>query len=91
MSFEREIENLERVVGQLERGDLALEEALRQYESGHQSLRRCYLILERAQRRIEVLSPPGAWRPIEAVSRPPEPGLPPPRSQAPPGARQSVE
>src|SRR2546426_322796 len=55
-SFEDELKNLERVVGLLERGELDLWEAIRQYESGHQSLKRCYQVLERAQKRIEILT-----------------------------------
>ncbi len=55
-TFEKELENLERVVSLLERGDLDLEEAIRQYESGCQSLRKCYQILDNAKRRIEILA-----------------------------------
>jgi exodeoxyribonuclease VII small subunit len=54
-SFEDELQNVERTVNLLERGELDLEESIRQYESGFQSLKRCYQILERAQKRIEVL------------------------------------
>ena len=82
-SFEDELANLERAVRLLESGDLDLEEALRQYESGHRSLRRCREILDRCRRRIEILSggtpsagpaPAGgveAWRPLDLPEGPP--------------------
>lgn len=55
-NFEEELDNLEKVVDLLERGELSLEEAIRKYESGFRSLKRCYEILERAKKRIEVLT-----------------------------------
>ncbi len=70
-SFEQQLENLERVVDKLERGELSLEEAIELYESGYRSLKRCYSILDEARARIEVLtasfgqSPPGA--PMDAA------------------------
>lgn len=73
-TFEKELENLERAVDLLERGDLDLEDAIRQYESGHRSLKRCYAILESVEKRIEILtraagaSPGGkgpVWSPFE--------------------------
>jgi exodeoxyribonuclease VII small subunit len=85
-SFEEELGNLEKVVRLLESGGLDLEEALRQYESGHASLRRCRDILERSRRRIEILSGPlpegcpgqepergePAWRPLDLPEGPPD-------------------
>lgn len=75
-SFEKELESLERAVSLLERGDLSLDEMIRQYEAGHQSLKRCYKILEGAQKRIEVLSShslevPAVWRLAEAGTESP--------------------
>lgn len=55
-SFEDAFGIVEKAVERLERGDLSLEESLAEYESGLKSLKRCYEILSRAQRRIEVLS-----------------------------------
>jgi exodeoxyribonuclease VII small subunit len=77
LSFEKELENLERVVDLLERGELGLEEAIRQYESGARSLKRCHQALERAQKKVEVLTQSDpvrtGYRPPEgtAASRPP--------------------
>ena len=69
-SFEKELENLERVVDLLERGDLGLEEAIRQYESGARSLKRCHQALDRAQKKIEVLA--SSSDPVRTGYRPPE-------------------
>jgi exodeoxyribonuclease VII small subunit len=45
----------ERAVEALERGELPLDDALRRYEEGLRALHSCYEILQRTQRRIEVL------------------------------------
>jgi exodeoxyribonuclease VII small subunit len=54
--FEKELESLERSVDLLERGNLGLEEAILQYESGCRSLKKCYQVLENARKRIEILT-----------------------------------
>jgi len=54
--FEHAMQELEGVVGQLEEGDLGLDEALGRYEQAVRLLRRCYALLQRAERRIELLS-----------------------------------
>ncbi|MFV2070595.1 MAG: exodeoxyribonuclease VII small subunit [Pirellulales bacterium] len=56
LSFEGALERLEAVVRQLESGQLPLAEALEQYEIGIRHLKTCYQLLERAERRIELLS-----------------------------------
>ena len=84
-SFEKELENLERVVNLLERGDVDLDEAIRQYESGYRALKRCYQVLESARKRIEILTGgsgsesgegagggPPAWRPVKFPDSPSE-------------------
>jgi exodeoxyribonuclease VII small subunit len=73
-TFEEEMGALEQAVEMLERGDLSLEEAIRQYEVGFQSLKHCRSLLQHAQKRIEILSgevasgeaPIGAlsWKPL---------------------------
>jgi exodeoxyribonuclease VII small subunit len=62
-SFEKELENLERVVDLLERGELGLEDAIRQYESGARSLKRCHQALDQARKKIEVLTSSAAFPP----------------------------
>lgn len=55
-TFEEALADLETVVAELEGGQLGLDEALAGYERGVARLRRCHDLLERAERRIEVLS-----------------------------------
>ncbi len=59
VSFEEALEQLESTVDQLETGDLDLETALQVFEQGVALSRRCAAELERAERRIEVLSDRG--------------------------------
>lgn len=55
-SFEQALEQLEHIVHQLEEGEIGLAEALDHYEKGIGLLKQCYGLLERAERRIELLS-----------------------------------
>ena len=57
--FETALAELERIVKQLEDGDLALEKSLELYERGVQLSRFCHGRLEDAERRIEVLTARG--------------------------------
>ena len=54
-SFEDSLAELEKIVGQLEQGDLALEESLELFEIGVRLSRECQERLNQAERRIEVL------------------------------------
>lgn len=55
-SFEQALVQLEQIVRQLEDGEIGLAEALSHYEQGVQLLKQCYGLLERAERRIELVS-----------------------------------
>ena len=55
-SFEEALAQLEEIVNNLEEGDLGLNEALFQYEKGVKLLRQSYDLLQKAERRIELLS-----------------------------------
>jgi exodeoxyribonuclease VII small subunit len=55
-SFEESLEELEKIVADLESGKLGLSEALARYEQGVKHLRSCQELLERAERKIELLS-----------------------------------
>lgn len=55
-SFEELSQQLEAVLARLERGDLALEEALGAYEQGVALVRQCNDLLDRAELRITELS-----------------------------------
>lgn len=55
-TFEQALDQLEEIVHQLEEGEIGLAEALGDYEKGIGLLKQCYGLLERAERRIELLS-----------------------------------
>jgi exodeoxyribonuclease VII small subunit len=55
-SFEESLAALEAIVGELESGSLGLAEALACYQQGVRHLKTCQKLLERAERKIELLS-----------------------------------
>jgi exodeoxyribonuclease VII small subunit len=56
VTFEQSLKRLEEIVHLLEEGDIGLNEALERYEEGVKLLRQSYELLQRAERRIELLS-----------------------------------
>ena len=86
-SFEEAIEELEQIVRQLEEGEIGLNEALEQYEKGIKLLRRCYDLLQGAERRIELLS--GVDPQGNPISTPMDDPSRPPNDRA-PGRRRST-
>lgn len=56
MSFEQAIAALEQVVGQLERGDVALDESIALYERGAALRKRCQDELKRAEEKVAKLT-----------------------------------
>ncbi|MFN3418751.1 MAG: exodeoxyribonuclease VII small subunit [Pyrinomonadaceae bacterium] len=54
-SFETSLNELEKIVKQLESGDLPLEESLKLFETGVKLARECRQRLANAERKIEVL------------------------------------
>lgn len=58
--FESALESLERLVEQMERGDMSLEDALAAYERGVGLYRHCQNALEQAELRVNLLSDPAA-------------------------------
>jgi exodeoxyribonuclease VII small subunit len=63
-TFETQLGALEKVVRDLERGDLPLEESLKLFEEGVRLSRECQERLNQAERRIEVLLRDGEGRPV---------------------------
>ena len=61
-SFEASLAELEKIVGQLENGDLPLEESLKLFETGVKLSRECRERLTDAERRIEILMKDGNGR-----------------------------
>jgi exodeoxyribonuclease VII small subunit len=55
-SFEQSLEALEAIVHDLEDGQVGLAESLAKYEHGVKLLKQCYELLEKAERRIELLT-----------------------------------
>ena len=55
-SFEELRRELEEIVGKLERGDVAVDEAIELWQRGESLHRRCAALLEAAEGRIEELS-----------------------------------
>ena len=56
IKFEDALARLEQIVHTLEEGDIGLNESLEKYEEGVKLLRQSYELLEKAERRIELLS-----------------------------------
>lgn len=55
LSFEDALRELERIVGRLESGEAALDEAIALYERGDRLRRQCAARLDAAQARIEAI------------------------------------
>ncbi len=55
LSFEKALEKLEKIVDELEEGNLSLDDSLKKYEEGIKLTRTCQQKLEKAKARIEVL------------------------------------
>ena len=53
--FETSLKELEEIVEQLETNDLTLDETLAKYESGIKIYKQCYQILEKAEKKINIL------------------------------------
>lgn len=56
IDFESALADVEKVVHQLESGELGLSESLVHYERGIQKIKQCHQVLENAERRIAVLT-----------------------------------
>lgn len=63
-NFEASLTALEKIVRELERGDLPLEQSLRLFEEGVTLSRECQERLNQAERRIETLLRDAEGRPV---------------------------
>jgi exodeoxyribonuclease VII small subunit len=63
-TFETQLAALEKVVRDLERGDLPLEDSLKLFEDGVRLSRECQERLNQAERRIEILLRDTEGRPV---------------------------
>ena len=62
-NFETSLEELERIVRELEQGELTLEKSLELFEQGVKLSRECQERLTQAERRIEILMRDNQGRP----------------------------
>ena len=56
INFEATLNELETLVEQLERGDISLEESLKQFEHGIQLVRSCQQSLQAAEQKVQMLT-----------------------------------
>ena len=56
LSFEEAIKELTTIVGQIEQGQIPLQDSLQQYEKGMGLIKHCRTILKEAEKRIEKIS-----------------------------------
>ena len=54
--LEQALKDLEQIVVNLEKGDLPLADAIRQFERGVELTRRCQQVLKEAEQKVQVLS-----------------------------------
>ena len=54
-SFEEQMENLEKIVGELEKGELNLDDSVAKFEEGIKISKECNKILEEAEKKITIL------------------------------------
>ena len=55
-SFEESLKQLETIVGQLERGDLPLEDSIKLFEEGVRLSSACKEQLDQAERKVQILA-----------------------------------
>ena len=72
MSFEEAIRELETVVGQLDRGDVALEDSIKLYERGAALKARCEAKLKEAEEKVAAITldgngEPSGLKPVEGL------------------------
>jgi exodeoxyribonuclease VII small subunit len=72
MTFEQAMADLEQVVTQLERGDVALEDSIALYERGAQLKKHCEAKLKQAEEKVAAITldgngQPSGTTPVEAL------------------------
>ena len=55
VNFEESMENLEKIVTELEKGDLNLDDSIKKFEEGMKISKQCNEYLENAEKKITVL------------------------------------
>ncbi len=74
LTFEQALERLEKIVEQIESGQVGLEESIARYEEGIKLVKQCREILDAAEKKIQVLArgEAGQLVPDGKVEPPPE-------------------
>lgn len=72
--FEKSLQELEKLVEAMERGDLTLEESLKQFERGIALTRACQQALARAEQKVQILTQNSAGGELADFEANPEPG-----------------
>ena len=68
MTFEKAMADLEKVVTQLERGDVALEDSIALYERGAQLKKHCETKLKQAEEKVAAITLDGNGEPSGTTS-----------------------
>ena len=56
VSFEKSLEELEKIVQNIESGDLSLEESIKNFEKSVKLYKQCKKVLDGAEKKIKILS-----------------------------------
>jgi exodeoxyribonuclease VII small subunit len=56
LNFEKSLKDLEKIVRELESGEVNLDESLKKFEQGIELYKNCRSTLERAEKKIKILS-----------------------------------
>jgi exodeoxyribonuclease VII small subunit len=56
ISFEENLQNLEKIVADLESGKISLDDSIKKYEEGVKVFKSCKVMLSRAEKKIQILS-----------------------------------
>ena len=73
INFEATLNELETLVEQLERGDISLEESLKQFENGIQLVRSCQQSLQAAEQKVQMLTRDRTGDTLEDFATAPDP------------------
>nr|WP_283106398.1 exodeoxyribonuclease VII small subunit [Shewanella submarina] len=68
LSFEESLAELEQIVAQLERGEIPLDDALKQFERGIALVRSSQTKLEQAQQKVAILMQPDDQAPLSSYN-----------------------
>ncbi len=64
-NFEKSLADLEQLIGEMEGGELPLEESLKKFEQGIELIRGCQSALSDAEQKVEILTKEGL-KPFES-------------------------